>query len=747
MALDGINADILCDFVTESRELIEATDQDLVSLEQRPDDQQLINAIFRAMHTIKGSSSFLALDPITSLAHAAEDALNSLRQSAKSVTGDTMDLILRAVDLLREQIETVDSSEMPGPAPEELLTALRRLGSGGAQRDKARDEDTAEPAAASDESAFTLPPAKKEILEFVVEDMTELLDQLAGLIQKAAEPEAHVAVQVADLAEQLRRCSDFFEVQTITAECTALHEASNKLGDMTPETAPQILPRMHALVEVMRRRAVALGEEKLIDLDSTTLRERLAAAAAGEELPEEAQVDEHMEVDAILAVDGSVAAEPEVEEADEPADTTESQAEAAPPAARAEAANEAEANAPRAAERTIRVDVDRLESLLNLVGELVLQKNRVIGIGKRIAMEQVAHELSEELTQVGGDLDQITSDLQLSVMKTRMQPLSKLFNRYPRVIRDISRNLGKKINLQMDGGDTEVDKSVIESLGDPLVHLLRNSADHGVEPPDVRTGAGKDATGTIHLSARHEGNNVLVTIRDDGKGLDGQKIASKAIEKGLISSDAAAGMSVKDMQNLIFMPGFSTAEKLSDVSGRGVGMDVVRTNIAKLNGTVDLQSQQGVGTTVSIRIPLTVAIMPALMVDIRSSLYAVPISNIQEIVRPEQQQIGQVGGSPVLRLRDSVLPLVNLGDLFDGPSSGDKPSTIAVIVGLGEKRLGLLVDGLAGQEEVVIKPLDDRWRRSPAICGATVREDGSVSLIIDIAELFKTLDHQMRNAA
>ncbi len=735
---EGFNRDILDDFVTEARELIEATDQDLVSLEQRPDDQDLINAIFRAMHTIKGSSSFLALDPITSLAHAAEDALNTLRQSASSVTGDTMDLILQAVDLLRKQLDQVDRDQMPRVAPEDLITALRRLGAEGAQRQEIRDDaSTTEDAAAA---AFELPPAKLEILSFVVEDMTELLDQLSGLIEKAIEGEpSSAAVAIADLAEQLRRCAAFFEVQALADETVALHQAAGSLDDIDPSDAAQVLPRLAALVELMRRRALALGEQKLLDLDTRTLIEHLTAACRGR-LSDGARLEEQADVDTVLATDGVTAAEP-VHKGSAPSAESGIADQAGP-------SSESGSSGGRpGAERTIRVDVDRLESLLNLVGELVLQKNRVMGMGKRMAGGQLDTRAVEELVQIGGDLDQITSDLQMSVMKTRMQPLSKLFNRYPRVIRDISRNLGKQIELRMTGGDTEVDKSVIESLGDPLVHILRNSADHGVESPEVRTAGGKSAQGVIALSARHEGNHVLVSIRDDGKGLDGEKIAAKAIEKGLVSAEQVASMSPREMQKLIFAPGFSTADQVSNVSGRGVGMDVVRTNIARLNGTVEVQSQAGAGTEVTIRIPLTVAIMPALMVEVRAALYAVAISNIQEIVRPDADQISRVAGKPVLRLRDSVLPLVDLGRLFDRRTPDEAPPPIAVIVALGEKRLGLLVDGLSGQEEIVIKPLDEGCERSPAICGATVREDGGVSLIIDIAELFKLLDQPLRQAA
>jgi two-component system chemotaxis sensor kinase CheA len=349
----------------------------------------------------------------------------------------------------------------------------------------------------------------------------------------------------------------------------------------------------------------------------------------------------------------------------------------------------------------------------------------------------VDHELSEAFAQVASDLDRVTSELQIGVMKTRMQPLSKLFNRYPRLIRDLSRSTGKEIDLKIIGGETEVDKSVLELLGDPLVHILRNSADHGVEMPEERLAAGKPAMGTIAIEAGHEGNHVVVRIMDDGRGLNAETIAKKAVEKGLATQDEIAGMPKSNIYKFIFEAGFSTARQVTDLSGRGVGMDVVRTNIAKLNGVVDVASDEGRGTTVSIRIPLTVAIMQAMMVCVDEAIYAIPLSNILEIVKPDAGQLYTIHGHKVMRLRDSVLPLISLSDMFASHSSTDGDPVYAVIVGLGSETAGLMVHDLIGQEEVVIKPLDTMFDQTHLVSGATVREDGGVSLILDISAMMK----------
>ena len=711
--IQGQDPEILHDFVTESLELIETLDQDLVELEQRPDDPELLNGIFRALHTIKGASSFLALDPLTHFAHAAEDALNALRKAEASVTADTMDMLLRAADVIRSQVQTVDAGQMPEPGPQDLADGLRRIGSGGVQRTAKREQPVED---VGDD--LELSESKRDLLSFMIDDLNESLANLKGLLSSS---EVDVS-QVDDIVEGLVRTCSFFELPQLELDVAALHETADALPGLDPPIAEAARQAMNELVGMMGQRSDALSKLKHASVDTEPLRQSLASLARNEspETEPEAEVE--------------AAAETEAES------TTSSAASAAEPAKTEHVPNGS------TAERTIRVDVERLEALLNLVGELVLQKNRVVSIGRHATRNGINTTMVESLNQIGSDLERVTSDLQMSVMKTRMQPLSKVFNRYPRLIRDLARSTGKKINLVIDGGDTEVDKSVIEAIGDPLVHLLRNAGDHGIEMPEARAAAGKDEVGTIRLSACYEGNQVLVQITDDGKGLDRERIIELAIKRNLISADQAATISDHDVNQLIFAPGFSTAEKVSDLSGRGVGMDVVRNNINKLNGLVDVQSTPGAGSTIDIRIPLTVAIMPAMIVNVRQSLYALPLSNIVEIIRPEAEVLSTIQGEPTICVRDRVLPLCDLGASFNEPA-GEKPPSIAVIVGLGEQRMGLLVDGLIGQQEVVIKPLDQVADRGALISGATIREDGGVSLILDIAALFKTMDNRNRRAA
>jgi two-component system chemotaxis sensor kinase CheA len=389
-------------------------------------------------------------------------------------------------------------------------------------------------------------------------------------------------------------------------------------------------------------------------------------------------------------------------------------------------------------ENTIRVEVGRLEALMNLVGELVLQKNRITALTRKAAgVREMEAELAEAMGLAAGSLDRVTSDIQTAVMRTRMQPLDKLFGRYPRLIRDLASKTGKQIQLVIEGGDTEVDKSVIEELGDPLVHLIRNSADHGLEGPEERTKAGKNALGTITLRASHEGSHVRVLVMDDGRGLARERIAKKAIERGLATQEQISAMSDREVFNFIFEAGFSTAEKVSDLSGRGVGMDVVRTNIQKLKGSIELSSQAGNGTTVAITIPLTVAILQAMMVGVGPEIYAVPLTSILEIVRPQADQVSSIGGHQVMRLRDSVLPLVSSAELFEQPTDRRSEQPFAVVLQSGQKQVGLMVSRLIGQQEVVIKPLDEGERTARAVSGATVRDDGGVSLIVDVEQLVR----------
>lgn len=738
MSLDHINAEILLDFITESSELIDQLDQDLVRLESEDKDLDLLNQIFRGIHTIKGSASFLSLDNLTKLAHVAEDALNLLRKGEISVTSKTMDGLLAAADVLRIQIDDLRNGQMCSPADEQLILQIKKI---------SNPEETAEntaPQASEKEQApvnegetvLEFSESKLDLLPFMVEDFKESLVQIQEFIQQAASTDntGSIASQLTDQTEGLIRSVDFYNIDKITDEVRCLEKFAQALPDMSDQNFNQAQPRCIALISVLTKRADALGRERMLSIPTQELTARLEKACKGEELPSEQCIPTTANIDQVLFCDGVVEhATPQAQASNDTASSNNS----------AGNGSKAKSNAggltANAVEQTIRVDVSRLESLLNLVGELVLQKNRVHSLARRVKSLTTDQVINEEATQIASDLDRVTTDLQISVMKTRMQSMSKLFSRYPRVIRDLAKSTGKSIKLEMIGGDTEVDKTVLEGLADPLVHILRNSADHGVESPQDRLAKGKDADGTVTITARHEGDHVLIEIADDGKGLDASIIGPKAVEKGLITDEDLESMTEQAIQRLVFAPGFSTAEQVSNLSGRGVGMDVVNSNIIKLGGHVDVFSEVGKGTTVSIKIPLTVAIMHAMIVGIADETYAVPLPNLLEIVRPDAKEISTIQGQPVMRLRDRVLPLVDLSRRF-GKHENKELAPFALVVGMADQSVGLLVNELIGQQEVVIKPLDDLFDQSNAVSGATVREDGGVSLILDVATLIKTVE-------
>jgi len=523
-----------------------------------------------------------------------------------------------------------------------------------------------------------------------------------------------------DLAEQtmaIEKTAEFFEFASMQRMVGLLSKLAAVAPQLTDESAARAAKAAEGVLNVLSVQCEGLANKKVI---SPAVDDLVAAFEAALTAPAPA-------VAAVAAAVMPVAAA-----------AVEHAPEGKPP--EKAAATQGPVGPATTMEQTIRVDVNKLEALLNLVGELVLQKNRMSAISRRIlAMKLGTQDLREQISQASGGLDRTTSDLQAAVMKTRMQPLDKLFGKYPRLVRDLAAKLNKKMNLEIEGAETEVDKSVIEELGDPLIHLMRNSADHGIEMPDVRAAAGKSETGTIRLVASNTGGQVEIRIIDDGKGLHPEKIAAKAMEKGLVTAEQVAMMNDRDKIRLIFAAGFSTAEKISDVSGRGVGMDVVRANVEKIKGTIELQSVAGQGSTVLIRIPLTVAIMNAMMVGSGEEIYAVPLNAIVEIVKPSAEQLSTINQRAVLRLRETVLPLIEAGDLFGKQTPGGQ-SPFAVVLQHGEERVGLLVSRLIGQQEIVIKPLDEFIDKGGAVSGATVRDDGGVSLIVDVARVFERAD-------
>lgn len=773
----SMDESLLQDFLTESSELIEQLDSDLVSLESVGDDSEamdLLNGIFRALHTIKGAASFLSLNEVTTFAHAAEDALNKLRKGEAEVNENVMDALLRSTDVIRNMIDELNEGNEVTPGPNDLVESLLQIAAGeadttshGAAEQSTADAehqesptDNATPQA--DENAIPatepleLPPQKEDLVEFMVSDLEEACKAIDEAMTKisndATRDEACDLIR--EVCTELEKTLDFFELDALTSLVKVVGLVGEKVGEMCEVTLQEAVVRVKAVSVLLNEQSVALTRKTKLIWPLETLERHLKDICEGKALPEDiagqhggnykqvllidrvlpgdSSEQETMQPDAVTtAPPVTPAATPEAEPGSSSTPTMNE-----PAATKEKAATKETGEKKQVTEQTIRVEVSRLESLLNLVGQLVLNKNRFIALTRQLGDAHIPHDLLEDMTTAAGELDRTTSELQTGVMRTRMQPLAKLFDRYPRVIRDMARMTEKKINLEVRGKETEVDKSVLELLADPLVHILRNSADHGVEAPDVRVQNGKSETGTIRLAAEHQGSHVRVEITDDGKGLDREVLGTKAVEKGLTTQEQLVTMSDEDVFRFIFAAGFSTAAKVSDLSGRGVGMDVVRTNINKMNGTINVSSAKGKGTTIEILIPLTVAIMPAMVVGVGDHLYAVPLQAISEIVRPEQTAVHSIHGQPVMRLRDSVLPLVNLQSKLDETEKEDG-GRFAVVVGVGGQRAGLLVDRLIGQQEIVIKPLDDAYTKGGPFSGATIRENGEVSLILDVVQLLR----------
>lgn len=773
--MSSFDPQIVQDFLTESGELLSQLESDLVTLEQDPGDPEMLNQVFRALHTIKGSASFLSLGNLVKIAHAAESALNAARNRVVVIDREAMDALLKAVDLIKEQMGQLSQDSELSEPDAGLVAALAALGEGKQKRAAAAKSASgatsspaakpAGPALAEGDTPLVLGEGKKDLLEFLIGDLDDSLakarEQASRLFDAATFRDA--ASQLFDLADAISRSVDFFEVAPMTRLCVCLRNAAQAFGEAGADVRTQLAPRIAAIVSMLAAKTDALRKSVICGKSFGKLVERVELLISGE-MPDAllapgatAQDALALDVDAAPTHHAAVAvgSEPDPATRDlpapvvipEPADVatststptaTTSTANALATASDARAEREPSKRAPTpGGDHTIRVEVNRLEALMNLVGELVLQKNRIAAITRQLGTaDSAVQDSREQMLLAASGLDRVTADIQVAVMRTRMQPLEKLFSKYPRLIRDLCGKTGKKIELVIEGGETEVDKSVIEELGDPLVHLLRNAADHGLELPADRVAAGKGETGTITLRASHEGSHVQLLIIDDGRGLNRERIGAKAVERGLVRAEDLVNLPDEEVFRFIFLPGFSTADKVSDLSGRGVGMDVVRTNIEKLKGLISLSSQQGKGTSVAITIPLTVAILPAMMVGVGEEVYAVPLNNVLEIVKPDPASLSSIGGRSVMRLRDSVLPLISAAELFELPAA-DVQTPFAVVLSMNNSRVGLLVTRMIGQQEIVIKPLDGVGTRGGAAGGATVRDDGGVSLIIDVAELIR----------
>ena len=613
--------EILEDFLIEAFELIEQLDQDLVELENNPEDLELLNSIFRVAHTIKGSGSFLNLDVLTELTHHMEDVLNKARKSEIILTPQIMDTVLESIDLMKALLFSVRDTGNDNNADINIAPTCVKLDA------ISKGEEIKELSEEKEE----IKPQEQELQK----DYSDMSDE---------DVEAEIERLLQEKRDEKKKKKQ--------AKSNEIMEENQKKEKEQPSSKPKDFQK-----------------KKIQPKENTAPIKKSSSSTL---------------------------------------------------------------------EQTIRVEVKRLDHLMNLIGELVLGKNRLLKIYDDVEERYEGEKFLEELNQVVSSVSLVTTDLQIAVMKTRMLPVAKVFNKFPRMVRDLSRELHKNIDLKISGEETELDKSIIEEIGDPLVHIIRNSCDHGIEDPKDREKAGKPENGTIELKAYNEGNAIVIEIVDDGKGLDTNMLLEKSLEKGIITEREADNMSEKEIFSLIFKPGFSTALSVTNVSGRGVGMDVVKTNIEKLNGIIDIDSELGKGTIIRLKIPLTLAIIQALLVGTQEEYFAIPLSSVLETVRVPAEDIYSIEGKDVLRLREEILPLVRLSDVFDIEEVFDSGENLyIVVIALADSKLGVVVDTLVGQEEIVIKSLGDYLKGIKGIAGATIRGDGRVTLIIDVGALME----------
>ncbi len=734
-----LDEDILQDFLVEAGEILELLSEQLVELEADPENKDLLNAIFRGFHTVKGGAGFLSLTELVETCHGAENVFDILRNGQRSVSPSLMDTMLRSLDTVNEQFQAVQNGEPIQAADPNLLEELHRL-----CKPESEDEAVEQPVAVEsviEEPVVEVPPTPVQaeetklsadsIDEITQDEFEKLLDELHG---KGKSPGAEAnstppaaasqpATDSADLSGDIT--DDEFEklldelhgkgkspTATNNVEVSAPKQpaapapqaptpssASGQEGDlMTDEEFEKLLDELH-------------GAGKGPSLEELEMATRPAEANLQPET-----IEKPVQATVAEAVKPQVAAP----------------AKAAVPAAKEPAEKREVAAKKPQAEATVRVDTSTLDTIMYMVGELVLVRNRLVSLG--------LNSNDEEMSKAVSNLDVVTADLQGAVMKTRMQPIKKVFGRFPRVVRDLARSLNKDIVLEMRGEETDLDKNLVEALADPLIHLVRNSVDHGIEMPAEREQNGKSRTGKVILSASQEGDHIELAIVDDGAGMDPQKLRGIAVKRGMMDEDAASRLTDKECFNLIFMPGFSSKEKISDISGRGVGMDVVKTAITTLNGSIDIDSEMGKGTKITIKVPLTLAILPTLMVGVGGHPFALPLASVNEIFHLDLSRTNIVDGQLTIIVREKSIPLFYLQNWLT-PQAGyveaRKGHGHVVIVQIGNQRVGFVVDTLIGQEEVVIKPLDKLLQGTPGMAGATITSDGHIALILDVPDLLK----------
>jgi two-component system chemotaxis sensor kinase CheA len=666
-------------FIDESKEHLQLMNDSLLRLEQEPEDLKIIDEIFRSAHTLKGMSATMGFNRLAELTHHMENILDNIRNGKADVDTSLVDILFECLDTLNSLVDEVIEDGEESTEIETLMGKLEEISKGGTGAKVVKEE--APKVEAKDEE---IKPEKTELaLEF-----NEYEKELILVGQEKSMKTYLIEIMLDDgcLLKAARTYMVFRNLEEIgeiiksDPSVQALEEEkfdnSFVVAFLTSKNAEEIKREIEDISEIKQ----VVVKDFVLEGESRERKEAKEAKSSPKSKPKE---------------------DKKVEKKTEAVKKT----------------------------ATVRVDTEKLDTLMNLVAELVINKTRLAQIGSEYNLQ----ELSETLSHV----DRVTSDLQAVVTKARMVPIETVFSRFPRMVRDLAKGLEKEINLVIQGKDTELDRTVIDEIGDPLVHLIRNSVDHGVEKPDVRSGKGKDPKGTILLKAEHEGNSVVITIKDDGKGIDAELMGRKAVEKGLLTEEEVEKLTKEEKIKLIFASGFSTAENITDVSGRGVGMDVVRTKIEALNGSIEVLSEIGVGSEIKIKLPLTLAIIEALMVKLESEIYAIPLANIVETIDIEKKDIKVVQGENVVLLRGEIVPILNLSKLLDVET--EKPeiedNNTVVVVKVGNKKIGLVVDVLIGQQEIVIKSLGKLFTGTKGITGATVLGNGEVALILDVLTL------------
>jgi two-component system chemotaxis sensor kinase CheA len=694
MAFD-VDEEILADFLVEAGEILEQLQEQLVDLENNPEDANLLNAIFRGYHTVKGGAGFLALTELVDICHGAENVFDVMRNGQRTLTPELMDVILQATDEVVQMFELVKVGEPLVAAEKNLIDTLTRL-----SKPESADEVVAAATAAAAAETESTDNEASVSGDFSEDEFEALLDELHG----SGAPVANKSAAVEETSPDDNDISD--------DEFEALLDQLHGKGQFKAEDEAPSEP----VKEVLVASAQSASDDDISDDEFEALLDQLHGKGQAPEVAEKPLV--------VKEIKPAVEKPVEAKKAHPPVKKAEA---AKPVAAKKE---EKKSAPPPQAETTVRVDTKRLDQIMNMVGELVLVRNRLLSLSTNVNDESMAKAIA--------NLDVVTGDLQGAVMKTRMQPIKKVFGRFPRVVRDLARTLKKEITLELEGEETDLDKNLVEALADPLVHLVRNSVDHGIEMPEDRIAAGKPTMGTVKLSASQEGDHILLSIIDDGKGMDPDKLKEIAVSRGVMDADAAARMSNEEAFNLIFAPGFSTKTEISEVSGRGVGMDVVKTKINQLNGSVKIDSKIGVGTTLEIKVPLTLAILPTLMIVIGKQTFALPLGSVNEIINLDMQKTNTVDSQLTMIVRSKAIPLFYLGEwLARGVVDFDRTTGHVVVVQIGTQQLGFVVDALIGQEEVVIKPLDELLQGTPGMAGATITSDGGIALILDVPGLLK----------